>query len=135
VPEGVCLLCGSLKEAVTTTCTVCGHRPQEDEIRLAHLFSAAHLSPEELDEASERIASGQRPAPKMHLREANTEQGLVLKEWVWILTGNLLLTPLLGFAQWWGWRTFRPRAARQVLILTLVMASILGVAWIVLMTR
>lgn len=135
MPEGVCLLCGSLKEAVTTACTVCGHLPQEDEIRLAHLFSAAHLSPEELDEASERIASGQRPAPKMHLREASTEEGLVAKEWAWLVGGNLLLTPMLGFAHWWGWRSFRPRAAQQALVLSLGMAGILGLMWIVFLTR
>ena len=54
--EALCLLCGSRKETVESTCVECGHSLREDEMELAHLFSSAHLSPDELEEASVRIA-------------------------------------------------------------------------------
>jgi hypothetical protein len=43
---------------------------------------------------------------------------------------DLLLTPLAGFAIWWGHRFDRPRAAAQALRITLPIAAALGALWV-----
>jgi hypothetical protein len=104
-------------------------------MELAHLFSSAHLDPLELEEAGERIASGERPAPKAIRRERAMGPGLEARE-IWLFgLGNILLTPVLGFTGWWGWRNSRPRAARQVFWLSAVVALLLGVGWVLLMMQ
>jgi hypothetical protein len=129
VSNALCLLCGSLKETVESSCLDCGHRPREEEMDLAHLFSLGHLSPEDLKSAGERIAAGEHPAPRVQVHEHRLGPGLTQQEWVWVVLGNGLFTPLLGFTCWWGWRNHRPRAARQVLILTSLIAIVLGGCW------
>ena len=130
--EALCLLCGSLKAAVESICSECGHAAREEELDLAHLFSAAHLSPQELIEAGGRIAAGERPAPKQVNRIKSIEPGLERREF-WLLgLGNVLLTPILGFTTWWGWRASRPRAARQAFWLSTCEAVVLGAGWLTL---
>ena len=132
MPEALCLLCGSLKAAVDSSCSECGLVPREEELDLAHLFSAANLDREELMEAGARIAAGERPAPKKMKRDRALEPGLEFQE-LWLLVlANFLLTPILGFATWWGWRTSRPRAARQVLWMSASIALLLGGGWMLL---
>ncbi len=127
--EALCLLCGSLKETVESPCAECGHRSREEEIELAHLFSSGNLSGDELVVAGERIASGERPAPRAHHREQRIGPGLARRELALVSLGNLVFTPLLGFTCWWGWRSSRPSAARQVLGVTSLTAIALGVCW------
>jgi hypothetical protein len=43
---------------------------------------------------------------------------------------NLVLTPLIGLAVWWGWRTRHPQAAKTVLRLTLPVVALFGVGWV-----
>jgi hypothetical protein len=49
---------------------------------------------------------------------------------VWLLVlGNIVLTPLLGLAVWWGWRERHAKAADRVLWLTLPFVALFGTAW------
>jgi hypothetical protein len=132
VSEALCLLCGSRKETVESPCFDCGHRPREEEMDLAHLFSSGHLSSDELVAAGERIAAGERPAPRANHREQRIGPGLAPRELALVTLGNLVFTPLLGFTCWWGWRSNRPSAARQVLGVTSVVAIALGLFWAIL---
>ncbi len=120
--EALCLLCGSLKETVESACSDCGHQSREEEMELAHLFSLGNLSRDELVVAGERIASGDRPAPRVYPREQRVGPGLAPREIALVSLGNLIFTPLLGFTCWWGWRINRPRAARQALGVTSLVA-------------
>ena len=131
--SALCLLCGRFKEAVEAQCGDCGHSPREDEMELARLFSSAHLSLEEMQEAQARIETGERPAPKSRPPELALEQGLQTREKIGLVLGAVLLTPLLGFTFWWGWRGPRPRAARQALVLTGAVALVLALFWAFLM--
>jgi hypothetical protein len=133
VSDAVCLLCGSLKEAVKLPCGECGHTPRDEEMELAHLFSLRHLNADELQAAGARIAAGERPAPQVHQRERRTGPGLERREFLWVALGSVILTPLLGFTCWWGWRTNRPRAARQTLWVSGVVAGSLGLCWVLVM--
>lgn len=127
--EALCLLCGSRKETVESTCVECGHSLREDEMELAHLFSSAHLSPDELEEASVRIASGERPAPKSRPQKPGIERGLSRAEMLQVVAGSFFLTPLFGLTLSWGWRSTRARAASQCLGLTLGIAVVLASLW------
>lgn len=131
--DAVCLLCGSLKGAVKSTCGECGHTPRDEEMELAHLFSLRHLDSEELKAAGVRIAAGERPAPQSHQRERRPGPGLEPRELFWVALGSVVLTPLLGFTCWWGWRLNRPRAALQAFWLSGTLAFSLGLVWAVLM--
>ncbi len=62
-------------------------------------------------------------------------RGLGLWELGGVVVGSLLLTPLLGYGLAWGWRSVRPKAALQALILTLAISLLLAVLWIWLMRR
>ena len=97
---------------------------------IAWLFSSEHLSAAELQEASVRIKNGEQPEPPEKLlqlaKEAirkntirrTTDRPLTTMELFGIATMCLFLTPLAGFAHWWGFRTERPHAAKQVLWVT-----------------
>ena len=108
---------------------------------IAWLFSSEHLSPSELEEASERIKNGEQPEPPDKLlqlaREAirknvirqTTDRPLNRPVLLGIATLCLLMTPLAGFAYWWGFRSERPRAAKQVLWVTWPIATLFLLLW------
>ncbi|MEC7239853.1 MAG: hypothetical protein VXW32_01305 [Myxococcota bacterium] len=127
--QALCLLCGSRKETVESTCAECGHAWREDEAELARLFSSAHLSQEELEKASVRIASGERPAQASHPQSILQEAGVSPLELSALFFGCLLLTPLYGLVMSWGWRSIRPRAARQALGVAAAVGSVLAAFW------
>ena len=127
--QALCLLCGSPKETVESTCEACGHVFREDEAELALLFSSAHLSQEELINASARIASGERPVSKSRPQSLLADPGVSRWECAALLLGCLLLTPLYGLVMSWGWRKIRPRASKQALVVAVAVATVLGSFW------
>ena len=127
--RALCLLCGGRKETVESTCLGCGHAFHEDESELAHLLSSAHLSQEELEQASARISGGERPFPKRTPSAAAGHPGLSLRDLTLLVVICLLLTPLYGFVVAWGWRGRRSRAARQAFGAALVVAVVLAIFW------
>ena len=129
--RALCLLCGARKETVESTCGECGHAFREDESDLAHLFSSAHLSQEELEAASARMASGERPQPLSRPESVNRDPGASRRELGVLLLACLLLTPLYGLVVAWGWRDSRPRACRHALVVALSTGGVLMSLWAV----
>jgi hypothetical protein len=139
----VCHRCGGDKKGPLVPCKSCGFTPTGEERPVAWLFSGHHLDADELIEAAQRVRAGDRPEPSKALREqARVGMGAApltdaAKEplgtgWLLLLgLGNLLLTPLAGYAVWFGLREERPRAARQALTVTLPISAALGIAWLV----
>ncbi len=134
-------------------CGGCGRAPRGHERPLAYLFSSNHLSERELEGVALRIQAGERPDPPEHLlqqarkrltaslshlpgthHEMAPVQRELIREEKWLISlGNVLLTPLVGLAVWWGWRTRHPEAADGVLWLTLPVAGLFGAAWVTML--
>jgi len=148
--RAVCIHCGATKPRAMALCAACGKAPRGDDRPLAYLFSSHHLSDRELDGVATRIRAGERPDPPEHLLQLARKQltaslshlpGVhdepavapreLSREETWMLmAGNVVLTPLIGLAVWWGWRTRHPQAADRVLWLTLPVAGLFAAAWV-----
>lgn len=139
----VCHRCGGDKKGPLVPCKSCGFTPTGDERPVAWLFSGHHLDADELIEAAQRVRAGDRPEPSKALREQArvgmgaapltdaAKEPLGTGSLLLLGLGNLLLTPLAGYAVWFGLREERPRAARQALTVTLPISAALGIAWVV----
>ena len=134
-------------------CGGCGKAPRGDERPLAYLFSSNHLTEAELAGVAQRIRAGERPDPPEHLLQQARKQLTaslshlpgtydepapvqreLTRDEKWLVTlGNVLLTPLVGLAVWWGWRSRHPQAADGVLWLTLPVAGLFGAAWVTML--
>lgn len=137
----ICHRCGGSKKGPFVPCKACGYAPAGPERHVAWLFSEHHLEPEELEEAARRIHSGERPdPPRSLLEQARVRMGaapltddarrpLGTAQLIGLAVGNVLLTPLLGMALWWGMREERPIAAAQALRTTLPVILGLAVVW------
>ena len=140
--DAACHRCGGDKRGALVPCKTCGFTPTGDERPVAWLFSAHHLSADELLEAAQRVRAGDRPEPSRALREAArvgmgaapltdaAKEPLGAGSLLLLGLGSLLLTPLAGYAVWFGLREERPRAARQALTVTLPISAALGMAWV-----
>ncbi len=136
--RAVCQRCGGRRDRYDQICPHCGHRPHGDGLLVAWLLSTEHLSPEQLDAAAERIARGDAPRPSDRQlerarvalgRHFRSDPGLTVGQRLGWLAMSALLTPLPGWVAWWWWRRTRPRAAVQVLALSLPFTLIYFVLW------
>jgi len=144
--KAVCTKCGAIHEHFDRICPTCGARPTGDGVLAAWLLSSNNLSDEEMERVSARIAAGEviRPSERQ-LREARvqlgvhltSDPGMTVQQRVALLFTSLLLTPLVGWALWVGWRRARPRAAMEALALSLpasalffVLIPLSGYAWV-----
>ncbi len=137
----VCHRCGSPKLGPFVPCKACGFVPVKEARAVAWLFSAHHLNSEELSEAARRIREGDAPDPSRALRSfAQREMGAVANDnvdlplfstrsIVGLVAANLLLTPLVGVAYWFGLRERKPLAARQAARWTLFSMGVLAIVW------
>ena len=110
---------------------------------LAWLFSKEHLSEGELLEAQGRIRAGEIPDPSEKLlkmarekirkrtREKDTDIAMNTTQLAGIAGLSIVLTPLSGFAFWWGYRHERPLAASQILKITWPISIVFLVLWTV----
>lgn len=138
----VCHRCGGTKKAPLVPCKECGFTPTGPDRALAWLFSENHLDAAELREAAQRIRAGERPDPSRALQaEARAGMGaaplndrgarpLPPRTLLLVGLGNLLMTPLTGYAVWFGLREDRPVAARQALAVTVPVSAALALAWL-----
>jgi len=140
--NSICHRCGGRKAGAFLPCPGCTYTPKATDRAIAWLFSNAHLSPSELEEAALRLRQGEQPEPSEKLlasaraqirssaqRQA-TDQPVPPRVLAGIGLMSLLLTPMAGFALWWGYRTERPTAATQVLRITWPIAIALSIAWL-----
>ena len=139
--NAACHRCGGEKGGPFVPCKSCGFTPLHDDRSVAWLFSIHHLTEAELQDASERIRRGDVPDPSQELRDQAREAmgaaplpdtarvPLKRGELVGLGLTNLLLTPLAGYAVWFGLRKSRPRAAQQALMLTVPMSLLLTLVW------
>ncbi len=138
--RAVCHRCGGVKAGPAQSCPGCRYTPKDSAMSVAWLFSSAHLNPEELREAAERIINGEQPDPSpvqlavaakhTQARRHQNDTSLSTGQLIAIGAGALLLTPLSGFAVWWGLKNHRPLAANSALRVTLPIASALGAIWL-----
>ncbi|MBN2799968.1 MAG: hypothetical protein JXX28_12550 [Deltaproteobacteria bacterium] len=131
--HAICLRCGGPKGALGEVCPSCGHRPEGEGLHVAWLLSDQHLDQVGLALASQRIRDGELVQPSAQLLQTArralradlaTDPGLTAGDWAKVTLGVALLSPLLGYALWFGWRERRPRAARQALWLAIPMSAV-----------
>lgn len=148
--RAVCSHCGASKPRAMAVCGACGKAPRGGDRPLAYLFSSHHLSEPELDRVARRVRAGERPDPPEHLLQlarkqltaslsqlpgthdepAPVQRELTRDETWLLMLGNVVLTPLIGLAVWWGWRSRHSQAADRVLWLTLPIAGLFAAAWV-----
>lgn len=136
----VCVACGEPKDLALARCAACGLVPAGEDRARSVLASTRMLDAAQLAEVQRRIRSGEpfRPAPARLEAARGVLAGamaaeprtLSRNEAVALVLGNLLLTPALGLAVWFGLRGRPGLAARQALWLTVPISGALGGAWL-----
>ena len=133
----ICHACGAEKDLALGRCGACGVLPSGAEREDALLCSRAFLTPEQLTDAQARIRRGARIQPSADLRRAARDRlthpdvpavTLSARELVLLVLGNVLLTPLLGYAVWYRLRSAPGPGARQALFATIPVSVVLLVA-------
>ena len=129
MPQAVCIQCGGEKELALGRCASCGLVPTGPQRALSVIASTRMLAEPDLQEVQRRIAAGEPFRPgRARVEEAgrvlagaarvepfNFDRNLALL----LVAGNVLLTPALGFAVWFGLRHRPGLGARQALWLTI----------------
>lgn len=139
----VCHRCGGRKRGPFVPCKTCGFVPQGDQRSVAWLFSTAWLDELELEEAARRVLGGGIPDPSRALRDQarqfmgaaplgdDAKRPLSSRQVMLLFAGNVLFTPMMGFAVWFGLRRSRPIAARQALSVSVPVSLALTAMWAV----
>lgn len=137
--SAICIRCGAPKELALARCPECGLVPTADERALSVLASSRLLGAPELAEVQRRIRAGEalRPARdrvelarRMLAGSASVEPfSFTRGQAVALVAANVLLTPALGFAVWFGARHRPGLGARQALWLTIPVSLAVGIAW------
>jgi hypothetical protein len=137
----ICHRCGGAKKGPLVPCKACGYTPAGDDRAVAWLFSGHHLDEPELTEAARRVRAGEQPEPSRALRElARASMGAVpldddarrplsTAQLLALVVTDVVLTPLAGYAVWFGLRENRPVAARQALLVTVPVTLVFTVLW------
>lgn len=135
--------CGTWKKRALGPCRACGHVPEGEERAVAWLLSDRHLADSELEQSAVRIRGGEVPLPSAEQRrqaraqlssvaERDAADHRLMREGaVALAAANLMFSPLVGLALWWGTRTSQPRLARETLQLTAGCALALAAIWAV----
>lgn len=135
----ICHVCGGPKDLALARCPACGNVPKGLDRELAVLCSTAVLDPAALTEVQRRLRAGEplRPSAALRERAAATLRGapparppLSPRGLALLAAGNLLLTPLLGYAAWFRVRTEGGPAGRQILLTTVACSVALAGAWL-----
>lgn len=138
----ICVACAAEKELPLARCGRCGVAPVGPDRALSVIASTRMLSEPELREVQKRILGGEPFRPSRARIEAAgrvlagqaavAPVNLTRNQAVALAIGNLLFTPALGFAVWFGLRQRPGLGARQALWLTLPISLGLFGAWAIL---
>ena len=118
----ICHVCGAGKDLALARCAACGTVPVGAEREDAVLCSEAILDAAALRSVQERLRRGERlqPSPALRARARVVLSGVEIPPVVLspraqlaLVLGNLLLTPLLGYAVWFRWRAYPGPGARR----------------------
>lgn len=135
----VCTSCGAYKDLALGRCPACGHLPDAAEREVAVACSSRFLTAAELAAVQARVRRGERldpsPARRAAARavlagRAEPEVALDRRRWMLLALGNLLVTPLLGWALWLRWWGRPGPGARQALWATVPASLLLAAAWV-----
>lgn len=138
--EAICTSCGAEKDLPLGRCGACRHLPVGEERELAVLASRRVLGDAELAEVAARLRRGERLQPSS---EARARARAILfgvpadpvalspAQRGGLLAANVVLTPALGLAVWFRLRRSPGPGARQALWVTVPVALVLAVAWVV----
>lgn len=139
----ICVACAAEKELPLARCGRCGLAPVGPDRARSVIASTRMLTEPELREVQKRILGGEpfRPsrarieaAGRVLAGQAAAEPvNLTRNQAVALAVGNLLLTPALGLAVWFGLRQRPGLGARQALWLTLPVSLGLFGAWALLL--
>ena len=109
------------------------------------MCSTRLLPSEQLLAVADRLKRGEPLNPSAQLRararallrgnEEQAERHLTPRELAWLTAGNVVLTPLLGYAVWFRLRERPGIAARQALLVTLPVSVVLAVVWLLVVRR
>ncbi len=140
--SAVCISCAAEKELPLARCSRCGLAPVGPDRALSVIASTRLLTEPELREVQKRILAGEPFRPSRSRVEAAgrvlagqaavAPVNLTRNQAVALALGNLLLTPALGFAVWFGLRQRPGLGARQALWLTLPVSLGLFGSWALL---
>ena len=138
--NAVCIRCGAAKELALARCPSCTIVPTGDERALSVLASTRLLDASQLVEVQRRILAGEpfRPSrTRLELARATlvgaaqvAPFSLTPRQAVALFLGNVLLTPALGFALWFGVRHRPGLGGRQALWLTVPVSLAIGALWV-----
>jgi hypothetical protein len=135
-PVAVCIRCGSAKDLPLGRCPACAHLPVGQERELSLICSTRVLDPAALVQAQLRIQAGEplQPSAELLARARAVFAGaapapvtLSRGQLVALALADVLLTPMIGYAVWFRYRTRPGPAARQVLRVTLPISALLFV--------
>ena len=136
--NAVCHRCGGAKAGPLLPCPNCKITPKGADRAVAWLFSLSHLDEHELDLAGQRIREGEIPDPPASLRTLALQHigmdfddtPLNQRDRIRLIAANVVLTPLVGLAVWWGLSGSRPTAAKQALHITVPIAAAFALVWL-----
>ena len=136
----VCTECGSAKDLPLLRCASCGHIPAGDDRPRSLIASIRMLDPAQLREVQRRIQVGEpfRPSPDRIAAARRLLAGAAaadsfqfsVTQAILLVLGNLLLTPALGIAVWYGVRSRPGLGGRQALWLTVPVSLAVTLGWI-----
>ena len=139
-PTAVCIQCGSTKELPLLRCLACKHSPIGDDRARSLIASNRMLDGTQLREVQRRIQVGEpfRPGPERIAAARRILAGaaaaepfaFTLTQAILLLVGNVILTPALGFAVWYGVRSRPGLGGRQALWLTVPVSITLTLGWV-----
>ena len=133
----LCVRCGAEKDLPLGRCGACNTVPVDVERELAIVCSTRILDIEALRAAQERIRRGEPVRPTEALRararailsgEVAASYAFTVRQVAALALANVVLTPLLGYAVWFRYRTRPGPAATQALVATIPVSVALFVA-------
>ena len=136
--EAICWSCGAEKDLPLGRCPA-GHIPTGDDRVVSVVVSTRVMDGAALSAAAARIQRGEVIRPKAELLSRarallsgrpEVAVDLTPGQVALLVAGNVILTPMLGWALWFRWRARPGRGAHQALAATAPISAALAVVWV-----